>query len=378
MNNIRVAIAGVGNCASSLIQGLEYYRGQNKKAFAGLMHARIGDWGPSDISVVAAFDIDRRKVGKRVEEAIFAQPNCTKVFQKVLPVSDVVVQMGAVLDGVASHMVDYPDDEAFRPSDEEPVDVVQVLKQAEAEILVCYMPVGSEEAVRHYAASCLEAGVAMVNCVPVFIASDAKWAGKFRDAGLPIIGDDIKSQVGATIVHRTLTRLFGDRGVALDRTYQLNTGGNTDFLNMTALDRLKSKKVSKTESVQSQLDERLDSRNIHIGPSDYVPWQDDNKVAFIRLEGRGFGDVPLELELRLSVQDSPNSAGVVIDAIRCAKLGLEHGIGGPLEAPSAYYMKSPAKQMRDSLACELTNSFIQKNDTRGDVSEQVFKIGVGE
>jgi myo-inositol-1-phosphate synthase len=342
------------------------------------MHARIGDWGPSDISVVAAFDIDRRKVGKRVEEAIFAQPNCTKVFQKVLPVSDVVVQMGAVLDGVASHMVDYPDDEAFRPSDEEPVDVVQVLKHAEAEILVCYMPVGSEEAVRHYAASCLEAGVAMVNCVPVFIASDAKWAEKFRDAGLPIIGDDIKSQVGATIVHRTLTRLFGDRGVALDRTYQLNTGGNTDFLNMTALDRLKSKKVSKTESVQSQLDERLDSRNIHIGPSDYVPWQDDNKVAFIRLEGRGFGDVPLDLELRLSVQDSPNSAGVVIDAIRCAKLGLEHGIGGPLEAPSAYYMKSPAKQMRDSLACELTNSFIQKNDTRGDVSEQVFQIGVGE
>ena len=361
MNKIRVALAGVGNCASSLVQGLEYYKGRNEEAFAGLMHARIGDWGPSDIEVVAAFDIDRRKVGKPVEKAIFAEPNCTKVFQNNLPVSDVVVQMGPVLDGVASHMADYADDEAFRPSDKEPVNVVQVLKDAEAEVLVCYMPVGSEGAVRHYARACLEAGVALVNCVPVFIASDDYWAGKFRDAGLPIVGDDIKSQVGATIVHRTLTRLFGDRGVALDRTYQLNTGGNTDFLNMKALDRLKSKKISKTQSVQSQLDEHLEPRNIHIGPSDYVPWQDDNKIAFIRMEGRGFGDVPLELELRLSVQDSPNSAGVVIDAIRCAKLGLERGIGGPLEAASAYYMKSPPEQMRDSLAFELTNAYIQGN-----------------
>ncbi len=364
MNRIRVAIAGVGNCASSLVQGLEYYKGQNEESISGLMHTRIGNWRPSDIEIVAAFDIDRRKVGKRVEEAIFAKPNCTKVFQRVLPISDVVVRMGPVLDGVAAHMADYPDDEAFRPSDEEPVDVVQVLKDAKAEVLVCYMPVGSEEAGRHYARACLKAGVAMVNCVPVFIASDPEWAVKFRDANLPIIGDDIKSQVGATIVHRTLTRLFGDRGVPLNRTYQLNTGGNTDFLNMKALDRLKSKKVSKTESVQSQLDERLDSRSIHIGPSDYVPWQDDNKVAFIRMEGRGFGDVPLELELRLSVQDSPNSAGVVIDAIRCAKLGLERGIGGPLEAASAYYMKSPPKQMRDSVAFELTNAFIQGIDTK--------------
>ena len=371
MKRIRVAIAGVGNCASSLVQGLEYYKGRNKEAFAGLMHARIGDWGPSDIEVVAAFDIDCRKVGKLVEEAIFAQPNCTKVFQSVLPVSDVVVRMGPVLDGVAPHMGDYPDDEAFRPSDEEPVDVVQVLKDAQAEVLVCYMPVGSEEAVRHYARACLEAGVAMVNCVPVFIASNPEWAEKFRDAGLPIVGDDIKSQVGATIVHRTLTRLFGDRGVSLDRTYQLNTGGNTDFLNMKALDRLKSKKVSKTESVQSQLDERLESRNIHIGPSDYVPWQDDNKIAFIRMEGRGFGDVPLELELRLSVQDSPNSAGVVIDAIRCAKLELERGIGGPLEAASAYYMKSPPKQMRDSVACELLDRFIQREEADERTSQAV-------
>ncbi len=378
MRKIRVAIAGVGNCASSLVQGLEYYKGRNEKTSAGLMHPRIGDWGPSDIEIVAAFDIDRRKVGKRIEEAIFAKPNCTTIFQTAMPVSDVVVRMGPVLDGVAPHMADYPDDKAFRPSNEEPVDIVQALNNAKAEILVCYMPVGSEAAVRHYARACLEASVAMVNCVPVFIASDTTWARKFRDAGLPIIGDDIKSQVGATIVHRTLTRLFGDRGVELDRTYQLNTGGNTDFLNMKALDRLKSKKVSKTESVQSQLDERLDSKNIHIGPSDYVPWQDDNKVAFIRMEGRGFGNVPLELELRMSVQDSPNSAGVVIDAIRCAKLGLERGICGPLEAASAYYMKSPPEQMRDSLACELTDAFIQRNDGVDNASMKAAQTTVGE
>ena len=359
MKSIRVAIAGVGNCASSLVQGLEYYRGRDEETFSGLMHARIGDWGPSDIEIVAAFDVDRRKVGKPVEEAIFAEPNCAKVFQGALPLSDVVVQMGPILDGVAQHMTDYPDNEAFRPSDEQPVDVVQTLKDSKAEILVCYMPVGSEDAVRHYTQACLEAGVALVNCVPVFIASNPEWAGKFRRAGLPIVGDDIKSQVGATIVHRTLTRLFGDRGVPLDRTYQLNTGGNTDFLNMKSLDRLKSKKISKTESVQSQLDERMKSRDIHIGPSDYVAWQNDNKIAFIRMEGRGFGDVPLELELRMSVQDSPNSAGVVINAIRCAKLGLERGLGGPLEAASAYYMKSPPKQMRDSVAFDLTEEFIR-------------------
>ena len=378
MKRIRVAIAGVGNCASSLVQGLEYYKGRNLEASAGLMHPWIGDWKPSDIQVVAAFDIDRRKVGKPLEEAIFAKPNCTKVFQSAIPVSEVVVQMAPILDGVAPHMADYPDDESFRPSDEEPVDIVQVLKDTKAEVLVCYMPVGSEAAVRHYAGACLEARVAMINCVPVFIASDPEWAEKFRAIGVPIVGDDIKSQIGATIVHRVLTRLFGDRGVPLDRTYQLNTGGNTDFLNMKAMDRLKSKKISKTESVQSQLDERLDSRNIHIGPSDYVPWQDDNKVAFIRMEGRGFGGVPLELELRLSVQDSPNSAGVVIDAIRCAKLGLARGIGGPLEAASAFYMKSPPKQMRDSLACELTNSFIQGSDTGEVVGEEASKVAISD
>ena len=378
MRKIRVAIAGVGNCASSLVQGLEYYKGRNEEAFAGLMHVRIGDWGPNDIEIVAAFDIDRRKVGKPVEEAIFAKPNCTTVFQSALPVSGIVVQMGPILDGVAPHMADYPDDEAFRPSDEDPVDVVQVLTDSRTEVMVCYMPVGSEDAVRHYTRACLEAGVALVNCVPVFIASDPEWAGKFRRAGLPIVGDDIKSQVGATIVHRTLTRLFGDRGVPLDRTYQLNTGGNTDFLNMKALDRLKSKKISKTESVQSQLDERMKSRDIHIGPSDYVAWQNDNKIAFIRMEGRGFGDVPLELELRMSVQDSPNSAGVVINAIRCAKLGLERGLGGPLEAASAYYMKSPPEQMRDSVALELTEEFIQGAGlSAADRSGADKRLGVG-
>ena len=334
MKRIRVAIAGVGNCASSLVQGLEYYKGRNNEAFAGLMHTRIGDWGPSDIEVVAAFDIDCRKVGKLVEEAIFAQPNCTKIFQSVLPVSDVVVRMGPVLDGVAPHMGDYSDDEAFRPCDEKPVDVVQVLKDAQAEVLVCYMPVGSEEAVRHYARACLEAGVAMVNCVPVFIASNPEWAEKFRDAGLPIVGDDIKSQVGATIVHRTLTRLFGDRGVSLDRTYQLNTGGNTDFLNMKALDRLKSKKVSKTESVQSQLDERLESRDIHIGPSDYVPWQDDNKVAFIRMEGRGFGGRAVGTRTQVVGPGFPQQRGRGhrCDPLRQAGVGSRHrrSIGGGL------------------------------------------------
>ena len=358
MRRIRLAIAGVGNCASSLIQGLEYYRGQNDDAQAGLMHPRIGAWKVSDIEVVAAFDIDRRKVGKPLEQAVFAPPNCTRVFQSTLPVSGVEVQMGPVLDGVAPHMDEYPDEKAFRVADREPVDLAKALREARAQVLVCYLPVGSEQAVRRYAEACLEAGVAMVNCVPVFIASDAIWAARFREAKLPILGDDIKSQVGATIVHRTLTRLFGDRGVRLDRTYQLNTGGNTDFLNMLARDRLKSKKHSKTESVQSQLDKRLDSSAIHIGPSDYVPWQDDNKVCFIRMEGCGFGESPIEIELRLSVQDSPNSAGVVIDAIRCACLGLERGLAGPLEAPSAYYMKSPPRQMRDAVAREETEAFI--------------------
>jgi myo-inositol-1-phosphate synthase len=355
---IQVALAGIGNCASALVQGVEYYRNRNTATPEGVMCASIGGYTCSDVEFVAAFDIDRRKVGHPLEEAIFAKPNCTRIFQSALPVSNVVVQAGPVLDGVAAHMADYPEDVAFRSADLEPTDVAAALRACGAEILVCYLPVGSEEAVKHYAQACLEARVAMINCVPVFLASDDVWAQKFRRAGVPIIGDDIKSQVGATIVHRALARLFADRGVGLDRTYQLNTGGNTDFLNMLEHGRLKSKKISKTESVQSQLDERLNARDIHIGPSDYVAWQLDNKVCFIRMEGRGFGDAPIELELRLSVQDSPNSAGVVIDAIRCAKLALERGESGPLEAPSAYYMKSPPRQLRDSVAREACNAFI--------------------
>ena len=360
MTKIKVAVAGVGNCASSLIQGIDYYEGHSCEDLAGLMNPQIGAWSPGDLQIVAAFDVDRRKVGKPVEQAIFEKPNCTLVFQHDVTPTGVVVQMAPIMDGIASHMAEYPEDDAFQSSDAEPVDVAAELMRSGAEVLVCYMPVGSEQAVKFYAEACLKAGVAMVNCVPVFIASNAEWAEKFRNTGIPIVGDDIKSQVGATIVHRTLTRLFGDRGYDLSRTYQLNTGGNTDFLNMLALDRLKSKKISKTESVQSQLDQRLDPRNIHIGPSDYVPWQGDNKVCFIRMEGSGFGGAPIELEMRLSVQDSPNSAGVVIDAIRCAKLALDQGIGGPIESASAYYMKSPPKQMRDSEARELCDEFIRE------------------
>ena len=359
MGKIRVAIAGVGNCASSLLQGLAFYRPEDTADHAGLMHPQIGGFGPADLELTAAFDIDRRKVGKPLEEAVFSHPNCAQVFQRELPPTEVEVQMGPILDGLAAHMADYADDQAFRPSERPPVDVARTLAESGAEVLICYLPVGSEQAVRHYAEACLQAGVALVNCVPVFIASDRDWAERFRAAALPVIGDDIKSQVGATIVHRQLARLFADRGVSLDRTYQLNTGGNTDFLNMLERKRLTSKKQSKTESVQSQLDERLDTRDIHIGPSDFVPWQNDNKVCFIRMEGRGFGDTPLELEVRLSVQDSPNSAGVVIDAVRCAKLARLRGLAGPIQAPSAYYMKSPPHQMRDSEAREKTDAFIE-------------------
>jgi myo-inositol-1-phosphate synthase len=358
-NKIKVAISGVGNCASALVQGVEFYRDQDGTAVEGVMRPSIGGYRCGDIEFVAAFDIDQRKVGRPLEEAIFAKPNCTRVFQSALPVSNVIVQMGPILDGVAAHMADYPDDDAFRPVDLEPTDIATALRASGAEVLLCYLPVGSEQAVKHYARACLDARVAMINCVPVFLASDPHWAEQFQIAGVPIVGDDIKSQVGATIVHRALVRLFSDRGVGVDRTYQLNTGGNTDFLNMLERSRLKAKKVSKTDSVQSQLDQPLDPLDIHIGPSDYVPWQRDNKVCFIRVEGRGFGGAPIELEMRLSVEDSPNSAGVVIDAIRCVRLALERGQAGPLLGPSAYYMKRPPCQLRDSLALEACDAFIE-------------------
>lgn len=355
---VKLAIAGLGNCASSLVQGIEFYKHNDAINTAGLMHPNVGPYGPSDIEVVAAFDIDARKVGKPLEEAIFAAPNCTTVFQAELPASGITVQMGPVLDGVAEHMANYPDDRAFRVADAKEVDLVSALNDSGAEVLVCYLPVGSEEAVKTYARAALEAGVAFVNCVPVFVASNPEYAEAFTKAGLPIVGDDIKSQFGATIMHRVLTRLLGDRGVKVTKTYQLNTGGNTDFLNMLEQSRLKSKKISKTESVQSQLDDRLEDENIHIGPSDYVPWQKDNKVCFLRIEWEGFGAVPMHVEARLSVEDSPNSAGVAIDAIRCAKLALDRGIAGPLLAASACTMKTPPEQMRDEVAHQRLDAFI--------------------
>lgn len=357
---IKIAIAGIGNCASSLVQGIHFYREvrDNNEAIPGLMHNVLGGYALSDIRPVAAFDVDSRKVGKDLSEAIFAKPNCTKVFQKDIPELGVEVQMAPVLDGIASHMHDFPEERGFRPAERTPVNVQKALEESGAEVLVNYLPVGSEEAVQHFAKACLDSKVAMVNCVPVFIASDPAWEKRFRERGIPIAGDDLKSQVGATITHRVLAKMFSDRGVKIDRTYQLNTGGNTDFANMLERARLVSKKLSKTEAVQSQLPVPLSPENIHIGPSDYVPWQNDNKVCFIRLEGRKFGNVPIELEARLSVEDSPNSAGVAIDAIRCAKLALDRGIGGELTSISAYTMKHPAHQYPDSVARQMVEEFI--------------------
>jgi myo-inositol-1-phosphate synthase len=361
MEKIRIAIAGIGNCASSLVQGLEYYRDKRPEDAIGLMHWEIGGYRPFDIEVVAAFDIDIRKVGKDVNEAIFERPNCTTVFCEELPKAKVQVQMGRVLDGVADHMQQHPDERTFLPSDAPEAtheEVVLALKQSRTEVLLNYLPVGSEEAARFYAECALEAGVALINCIPVFIASDSDFAQRFAEKGIPIVGDDIKAQLGATITHRMLTDLFRKRGVKLERTYQLNTGGNTDFLNMLNRDRLASKKESKTEAVQSVAGERIADENIHVGPSDYVAWQNDNKVCFLRMEGRLFGDVPMNLELRLSVEDSPNSAGVSIDAIRCAKLALDRGVGGPLLSPSSYFMKHPPEQFTDDEAYTRTEDFI--------------------
>jgi len=361
MDPIKIAIVGVGNCASSLVQGLEYYRDKQPEEAIGLMHWEVGGYRPYDIEVVTAFDIDERKVGKDISEAIFELPNCTKVFCAELPKAGVPVRMGRILDGVADHMQNYPDARTFLPSDERQAtheDVVLALRQSNAEVLLNYLPVGSEEAARFYAECALEAGVALVNCIPVFIASDPDFAGRFEAQGVPIIGDDIKAQLGATITHRMLTDLFAKRGVKLERTYQLNTGGNTDFLNMLNRSRLASKKESKTEAVQSVAAERIPDENIHVGPSDYVAWQNDNKVCFLRMEGKLFGDIPMNLELRLSVEDSPNSAGVSIDAIRCAKLALLRGRGGVLHSPSSYFMKHPPVQVTDDEAYRRTEEFI--------------------
>jgi len=371
MAKIRLGIVGIGNCASSLIQGLFYYHDRADVSSAGLLHRRIGPYRLEDIEVAAAFDVDRRKVGRDVSEAVFAPPNCAKVFCRDVPKLNVTVHMGHILDGVADHMADYSETRAFRVANEKPVDVVNVLKDSGTEVLINYLPVGSERATRFYAEAALEAGCGMVNCMPVFIASDPRWADRFADRGLPIVGDDIKSQLGATITHRVLAKLFRDRGVTLERTYQLNTGGNTDFLNMLNRQRLASKRISKTEAVQSQLDHPLPENDIHIGPSDFVHWQDDNKVCFIRMEGRQFGDQPFDLELRLSVEDSPNSAGVAVDAIRCCKLASDRGLGGPLEAISAFAMKHPPKQYSDWQARELLETFIAGGATVPKISPSV-------
>lgn len=357
---IKIAIAGAGNCASSLIQGLFYYKDikDNSELVPGLMHNVLGGYKISDIRPVAAFDVDKRKIGKDLSEAIFEKPNCTKVFCGNIPNLGVKVKMGPVLDGIADHLKNYPEDQRFVAAKAKPVDVAKELKKSGAEILINYLPVGSQKAVEFYAKAALDAGCAFINCIPVFIVSDKNWAEKFEKRNLPCIGDDIKSQTGATIVHRVLTNLFSKRGVKIEKSYQLNFGGNTDFLNMLSRIRLKTKKISKTESVESQLAQRLSYDNLHIGPSDYIPFLKDNKICFIRIEGRKFGNVPVELELRLSVEDSPNSAGCVIDAIRILKLALDRKIGGSLISSSAYFMKHPPQEFTDEKARELVEEFI--------------------
>ena len=352
-NEIRVAIVGVGNCANSLIQGVTYYKDAAPDVeIPGLMHAVLGGYHVSDVNFVAAFDIDDKKVGLDLSEAIWASENNTIKFADVAT-TGLIVQRGHTLDGLGRYYK-----ETITESSAEPVDIVSILKDRKVDVLICYLPVGSEEAAKFYAQCAIDAGVAFVNALPVFIASDPEWADKFLAAGLPIVGDDIKSQVGATITHRIMAKLFQDRGVHLDRTYQLNVGGNMDFKNMLERDRLESKKISKTQSVTSQLDHDMGARNVHIGPSDYIPWLDDRKWAYVRLEGRAFGNVPLNLEYKLEVWDSPNSAGVIIDALRCAKIALDRKIGGPLLSPSSYFMKSPPVQYTDEVAHERTEQFI--------------------
>ncbi|HTY73079.1 MAG TPA: inositol-3-phosphate synthase [Actinomycetes bacterium] len=353
MGEIRVAIVGVGNCASSLVQGIEYYRDADPSHFVpGLMHVELGGYHVRDVTFVAAFDVDAKKVGQDLSDAINASENNTIKIADVPP-TGVTVLRGHTLDGLGKYYR-----ETITESDDEPVDVVAALRDARADVVICYLPVGSEHAAKFYAQCAIDAGCGFVNALPVFIAGTKEWADKFTAAGLPIVGDDIKSQVGATITHRVLAKLFEDRGVIVDRTYQLNVGGNMDFMNMLERERLESKKISKTQSVTSQLNHELGARNVHIGPSDYVAWLDDRKWAFVRLEGRAFGDVPLNLEYKLEVWDSPNSAGVIIDALRCAKIAMDRGIGGPLLGPSSYFMKSPPVQYRDDEARQAVEDFI--------------------
>jgi myo-inositol-1-phosphate synthase len=358
MGKLRVAIVGVGNCASSLVQGVHFYaNAEPGDQVPGLMHVELGGYHVRDIEFVAAFDVDAKKVGRDLSEAIRSGENNTIQFADVAPLG-VEVQRGPTLDGLGRYYT-----ETIQESDAAPVDVAVALAAAGADVLVCYLPVGSEEAARYYAEQALKAGVAFVNCLPVFIAGRPEWAERFTRAGVPIIGDDIKSQVGATIVHRVLSRLMEDRGIHIDRTYQLNFGGNMDFMNMLERSRLESKKISKTQAVTSQVDHDLGKRNVHVGPSDYVPWLDDRKWCYIRVEGRAFGDVPINLELKLEVWDSPNSAGVVIDAVRCAKLALDRGIGGPLLGPAAYFMKSPPVQYTDDEARRMVEEFAAGADS---------------
>lgn len=365
MAKIKIAVIGVGNCASALIQGIQYYQNRDQshrqKQEAGLLHYDLGGYLPGDIGVVAAYDIDARKVGQDLSKAVFAEPNCTTIYYPQLAPAGVEVAMGPVMDGMAPHMQDYPPESRFvRAKAAEPDEdaVVRQLQESGAEILVNLLPVGSQLATEFYVRCALRAGLALVNCIPVFIASSREWSSRFKERNLPLVGDDIKSQVGATIVHRVLADLFKKRGVPLMRTYQLNTGGNTDFLNMLDRSRLASKKISKTEAVQAAAASPLQDQNIHVGPSDYVPWQNDNKLGFIRLEGELFGGVPMHLEMRLSVEDSPNSAAVIVDAVRCARLALDNGVSGVLEGPSAYFCKHPLRQIPDEYAAQLVEDFI--------------------
>jgi myo-inositol-1-phosphate synthase len=368
MSRVRVAIVGVGNCASSLVQGLHFYRDADPgEQIPGLMHGQLGPYQVSDVEIAAAFDVDGKKVGRDVAEAIFAEPNNTVRLVEDLPPSGVQVQRGPTYDGLGSYYR-----EMIQESDEEPVDVAASLREAGVDVVINYLPVGSEHAARYYARSALAAGAGVVNCVPVFLASDGTWAREFADAGVPIVGDDIKSQVGATIVHRVLAKLLEDRGVKLDHTSQLNFGGNMDFMNMLERERLRSKKISKTQAVTSQLRNGIEPDDIHIGPSDHVPWLKDRKWAHIRLEGREFGNVPMSIELKLEVWDSPNSAGVAIDAIRCVKVALDRGVSGPLIGPSAYFMKSPPVQFSDDAAREMVEGFILGNGHSKDADWTAF------